>query len=476
MTVSSIPSILHQHWPDEHPPRAQREKLAAWRQLHPDWHCCLWTDGDLAELAKKLPFQARAHASSVLPWMILRFCGGVYVDSRLPAAAPLEPAIEGAERLVAVEGGRLRPWVLACAAGDPAARRALEQTLAGGIEAGLHLFAEGAQLYQCPQSHENPLGEAPEPAWHGPAPGLALGLSSLRRSLRGLKRRLLPLFSPYRKLYYQVQVPFEQPILPWPVNHLSHSGRRPYALMEEGRVRSRGFIDLVEFAQVKAEERGPKVSCLMVTQGSRFALAREAAREFLRQTWPHKELVVVDDSEDSRLERWIHNQAGADIVFVRLPPGRHLLGELRNIARDCASGEWIAQWDDDDHSHPDRLATQLHLALSVEADACLLQRTNVAVAGGGMAILQRRLWENSHLTRREVMPAYADKSRGEDTPAVVEVAGKSRMVVADIPHLYVYSMHGGNTYGSGHQRSMLASCSSLRPDSGFSPPLAPALQ
>ena len=468
--MASIPPILHQYWPDDHPPRAQRERLAAWRQLHPDWHYCLWTDKDMAELAKKLPFQAAADPSVIMPWMILRFCGGVYVDSRLPAAAPLETALKGAERLAAIEGGQLRTWVLACAAGDPAAQQALEQTLAGAINAGLHLFAEGAQLYHCPQPQKN--SETPVPAWNRPASGF----SWPRRSLRSLKRRLLPLFSRYKKLYYQVQVPFEQPILPWPVNHLSHSGRRPYAVMEGGQMRSRGFIDLVEFAQVKADDQGPKVSCLMVTQGSRFALAREAGREFLRQTWPHKELIVIDDSEDSRLERWIDSQAEDGIIFVRLPPKRHLLGELRNIARECASGEWIAQWDDDDHSHPDRLATQLHLALSVEADACLLQRTNVAIAGGGMAILQRRLWESSHLTRREVMPAYAPRARGEDTPSIIEVAGKSRIVVADIPHLYVYSMHGGNTYGSGHQRSMLASCSSLRPDPGFSPPLAPALQ
>ena len=469
--VASIPPILHQYWPDEHPPRAQRENLAAWRRLHADWHYCLWTDKDVAELAKNLPFQATVDASALMPWMILRFCGGVYVDSRLPAAS-LDTLLEGVERLAAVEGGQLRNWVLACAPGDPAAQQALEQTLAGAVSAGLHLFAEGAQLYHCPQPQKKPWGEAPVPAWNRPASGL----SRLRRSLRSLKRRLLPLFSRYRKLYYQVQVPFEQPILPWPVNHLSHSGRRPYAIAEGGQIRSRGFIDLVEFAQVRADGQGPKVSCLMVTQGSRFALAREAGREFLRQTWPHKELIVIDDSEDSRLERWVDSQAEAEIIFVRLPPKRHPLGELRNIALECASGEWIAQWDDDDHSHPDRLATQLHLVLSVEADACLLQRTNVAIAGGGMAMLQRRLWENSHLTRKEVMPAYAKVARGEDTPSVIEVAGKSRIAVVDIPHLYVYSMHGNNTYGSGHQRGMLASCSSLRPDPGFSPPLQPALQ
>ena len=470
--MASIPQILHQYWPDEHPPRAQRENLTAWRRLYPDWHYCLWTDKDVAELAKTLPFQGVAAASSVMPWMILRFCGGVHVDSRLPASASFGSMIAGVERLVAVEGGRLRTWVLACAAGDPAAQRALEQTLAGATGAGLQLFAEGARLYQCPQPQQNPGGEAPAPAWNRPASGF----SRLRRAPRSLKRWLLPLFSRYRKLYYQVQVPLEQPILPWPINHLSHSGRRPYAIMEGGRVHSRGFIDLVEFAQVNADDQGPRVSCLMVTQGSRFALAREAGREFLRQTWPGKELVVIDDSEDSRLERWIDSQADSDITFIRLPPKRYLLGELRNIACECARGEWIAQWDDDDHSHPDRLATQMHLALSVEADACLLQRTNVAMAGGGMAMLQRRLWENSHLTRKEVMPAYANKARGEDTPSVIEVAARSRIVVADIPHLYVYSMHGDNTYGSSHQRSMLASRSSLRPDPGFSPPLAPALQ
>ena len=470
--MAPIPAILHQYWPDEHPPRAQRESLAAWRQLHSDWHYCLWTDRDVAELTKKLPFQSTVDASSVLPWLILRFCGGVYVDNRLPVLESMEALLEGAERLVAVEGGRLCNWLLACAVGDPAAQRALEQTLAGGINAGLQLFAEGADLCRCPPPQKNLSGEAPVPAWNR----RASGISWPRRSLRAAKRWLLPLFSRYRELYYRVQIPFEQPILPWPINHLSHSGRRPYAIMDKGRICSRGFIDLVEFAQVKADDQGPKISCLMVTQGSRFALAREAGREFLRQTWPHRELIVVDDSEDSRLERWVDDQVGADIVFVRLPPGRHLLGELRNIARDCASGEWIAQWDDDDHSHPDRLATQLHLALSVEADSCLLQRTNVAVAGGGMAILQRRLWENSHLTRREIMPAYANRARGEDTPSVIEVAGKSRIVVADIPHLYVYSMHGGNSYGGRHQRSMLAACSSLRPDPGFSPPLASALQ
>jgi glycosyltransferase involved in cell wall biosynthesis len=69
---------------------------------------------------------------------------------------------------------------------------------------------------------------------------------------------------------------------------------------------------------------------------------------FGRQTWPHKELIVVDSSREPLSER------RADVRVLAVPPGSNVPAK-RNIALGAARGRFVAWFDDDDWQHPARL-------------------------------------------------------------------------------------------------------------------------
>jgi len=71
---------------------------------------------------------------------------------------------------------------------------------------------------------------------------------------------------------------------------------------------------------------------------------------FDRQTWPHRELVIVDSSSEP------FQIAGRDNVRVVPSPLGTSVGRKRNLAVHEARGEVITWFDDDDWQHPDKLA------------------------------------------------------------------------------------------------------------------------
>lgn len=103
-------------------------------------------------------------------------------------------------------------------------------------------------------------------------------------------------------------------------------------------------------------EQLPKISGLLVlTQPQRLPMARHAVDNFLRQDWPHKQLVIAN-----ACERMVTNRPHPDINEY-LCPRPATLGELRNYALDRADGEFVVFWNDDEWSSPGRLACQNRL-------------------------------------------------------------------------------------------------------------------
>lgn len=194
----------------------------------------------------------------------------------------------------------------------------------------------------------------------------------------------------------------------------------------------------------------PLVSCLMVT-GSRPHRARLAIECFTRQTYESRELVIVDDGPDDELAHHVQRLSDDRIRMVRLQSRNQTLGELRNLAVEHARGEFVCQWDDDDLFDPDRLLWQVGLIESLELDACFLERwTMVWTAVPRVAVATRRLWEGSMVARRAGLPAYPGIRRGEDTPVAESVATQGRVALLDRPDLYVYLVHGANTFPESH--------------------------
>lgn len=96
------------------------------------------------------------------------------------------------------------------------------------------------------------------------------------------------------------------------------------------------------------------VSCIMPTYNRR-AFVPHAIRYFLRQDYPHKELIIVDDGTDSIGDLVPEHPA---IRYYRLPQ-KITLGAKLNLACQWAKGNIIANWDDDDWYAPHRLSYQV---------------------------------------------------------------------------------------------------------------------
>lgn len=103
----------------------------------------------------------------------------------------------------------------------------------------------------------------------------------------------------------------------------------------------------------------PLISCIMPTF-NRQRFIPQALKMFSAQTYPNKELVIVDDSTDhetrdymSGLSAWPWNLRYHQ-VYTRVS-----VGTKRNLACEHARGSVIAHFDDDDWQNPHRLANQL---------------------------------------------------------------------------------------------------------------------
>ncbi len=214
-------------------------------------------------------------------------------------------------------------------------------------------------------------------------------------------------------------------------------------------MRVAGMIATNQATSVGAAGGGPPlVSCIMPTRNRR-AFVRQAIWYFLRQDYPAKELIVLDDGDDPVADLIPKDER---IRYDRLT-ARLSLGAKRNRACELSRGTLIAHWDDDDWQAPHRLSLQvraltdsgaevcgssevLHYAL-MEGEAWLYRRDpndRPWVAGGTM--LYRRAFWASH--------PFRDLNVGEDTAFVWESPASAIHAIRDTS-FYMAVIHGGNT-------------------------------
>lgn len=218
----------------------------------------------------------------------------------------------------------------------------------------------------------------------------------------------------------------------------------PVRLIERGDPGEQVLVDIA------LPKNPPLVSCLMVT-GNRPARAALAIDCFTRQTYPQRELVIIDDGVSEALAQHVAALANPQIRLFRLPPTHQTLGELRNLAVAAAVGEWVCQWDDDDLYDPDRLRWQIATLTATSAVACFLERwTMVWTDGPRIGLSTRRLWEGSMVARRAGLTPYPALRRGEDSAVTDHIVREARVALLDLPDLYTYLVHGTNTFPTIH--------------------------
>ena len=467
-----IPRLIHQTWKTRDVPPEFQALQRSWIERNPGFEYRFWTDEDIGRfIAEEHPallpvFHGYADPIARIDlarYLILRRFGGVYADLDFECLRPIDGLLEGRSFVVglepeehgglakAVERGLPRilcPSFLASALGHPFWDHLLDRLVEARSCADV-LDATGPFLLT--RAHADYAGEGAAAVTVLP-PEL---LYPVTKDDCWSGRLFDPVFweratrRAYAVHYWEGT---------WFRDAAGHGAgpeavlpRQVAAVVTDGRPEG----DRVPVAKA---EGLPLISCLMVTRGRRVLL-EAAIGCFARQTYPNRELVIVCDSpalpQDDPLERAIHATGCPNVHLIRVDAagrqGGATLGELRNIAVDHAAGRYVCQWDDDDLYDPCRLEMQQRVLAAAGAQACLLGRWMIWwPAEDRLAVSSERDWEGSLLCEKAVMPRYPALRRGEDTPVVEQLRRSARVVRMDLPRLYTYVVHGGNTFGTPH--------------------------
>lgn len=106
----------------------------------------------------------------------------------------------------------------------------------------------------------------------------------------------------------------------------------------------------------------PGLVSVITATCNRPLFLRKAIDLFMAQTWPKKEMIIMDDgSMDAP------NVAGLPIRHVRLPSPTWITHKHR-LAFPLCRGEFIGYWDDDDYFDHRRLSLQAQALMEDKAD------------------------------------------------------------------------------------------------------------
>ncbi|MBK1840807.1 glycosyltransferase [Azospirillum sp. YIM B02556] len=484
-SCSPIPRLIHQTWKTRDIPPGFQPLRRSWIERNPGFAYRFWTDEDIEGfIAEEHPallpvFRGYANPISRIDlarYLILRRFGGVYADLDFECLRPIDGLLDslpgGAGFVVGLEPeehGRLAKAV----------ERGLPRILCPSFLASVpdhpfldHLLARLVEARHCADVLDatGPFlltrAHAEYEAAHGTEGTAAVAVLPPELLYPVTKEECWSgrLFDP---VFWEQATRRAYAIHYWEgtwfregAGHGVDLPRQVAAVVTDGRPENAR-------SPVAKAEGLPLISCLMVTRG-RAGPLEFAIDGFARQTYPNRELVIVCDSpalpQDDPLERAIGAAGCPNIRLVRVEavrveagkrlgdqPGGLTLGELRNIAVDHAAGRYVCQWDDDDLYDPCRLEMQQLVLAAAGAHACLLGRWMIWwPAQARLAVSAERDWEGSLLCEKAVMPRYPALRQGEDTPVVKELRRSARVVRMDMPRLYTYVVHGGNTFAASH--------------------------
>jgi len=194
------------------------------------------------------------------------------------------------------------------------------------------------------------------------------------------------------------------------------------------------------------------ISCLCITN-KRPEMLERAIKCFQSQTFVDKELVILYQGEKSenftpQREADLFHGEGKRIKTIPMEDGQ-TLGALRNAAIRYSEGEFIAQWDDDDWYHPDRLAWQMSAIGGSQKPVCVLSSVFLYDQENGASFRTiDKPFAGSLVAKKDQLKPYPAMARSEDTRLLREL--DNDIVKLPLAELYLHVFHGGNAMERSH--------------------------
>lgn len=193
----------------------------------------------------------------------------------------------------------------------------------------------------------------------------------------------------------------------------------------------------------------PLVTCGVTAFNAADTIER-AIKSALSQTWPALEIVVVDDASTDATPDVLAGLAHADTrIRIFRQPGNGGAAHARNRILEEARGEFVAFFDDDDASHPDRIRLQVERLTDYERD----------FAAGAAVIC--------HTARQVVYPDGGVRVEG----TMGENEGHAAPSGPGVARRILMGTSLDNAYGACPTCSQLARLSTYRDIGGFDPGL-----
>ena len=121
-------------------------------------------------------------------------------------------------------------------------------------------------------------------------------------------------------------------------------------------------------------EEYPLISAIMLVGRTSIPDVLAAIECFKTQTYPYKELIILNNAKDQFTASGLNIKAEKDIFLIDTPTKLNA-GQARNYGIRAANGRILAQFDADYWHAPKRLESQVATLAENEAHVCVLSET-----------------------------------------------------------------------------------------------------
>lgn len=138
------------------------------------------------------------------------------------------------------------------------------------------------------------------------------------------------------------------------------------------RLRTNSKVDEVHNAATETDQAKELVSVVLTAFQPHPTHLETSVRSILEQTWPNLELIIVDDCSGPEYLELFERMEALDprvrTIYLSENQGTYV---ARNIGYAASRGDFITGQDDDDWSHPQRVASQIeYMRENSEAIGC----------------------------------------------------------------------------------------------------------